>query len=63
MGDLDRVLFRGEKATATNEQLLSEYLDQVELDRQTLIMKLRHADRVLMRYGRLRLPTIPERTK
>lgn len=42
---------------------LDVWLDDQEAERRTLIMRLRRLDRILVRYGRLTQPTLPERTR
>lgn len=45
------------------EDHLDEWLSNLENERRTLIARLRHIDSVLMKYGRLKRETIPERVR
>lgn len=42
---------------------MAEFLDYLEADRQSLIIRLRAIDRVLVQHGRLRAYTLPKRIK
>lgn len=41
--------------------VLGEWLAQIEMERQVVIMKLRHYDAILVRHGRLKAFTLPQR--
>lgn len=40
---------------------LVDWLDGLETERRALIMRLQHLERVLVKHGRLRRATFPER--
>jgi len=42
---------------------MAEYLDLMEHERAVIIMRLRYIDRLLVRNGRLRKTTLPEKTR
>lgn len=42
---------------------LAEWLDYVEVERETLIRRLRHLDAILVKHGRLNGQTIPRRQR
>lgn len=44
-------------------ELLADYLDGLEIERQALIMRLRQIDRTLIKYRRQRAYTLPPRVK
>ena len=62
MGEFNRVLVR-DNVDPPIDAILADWLDDKELERQTLIMRLRFIDRVLVKYGRLQTPTLPQRAK
>jgi hypothetical protein len=47
---------------AAHPPALDEWLALIELERQVVIMQLRHYDGILVKHGRLRSFTLPQRT-
>lgn len=55
---------RPETAVSTDPPLLlQEWLDDLMHERETVIMRLRQLDDVLVRHGRLRVETLPRRVR
>lgn len=59
---------RKEAAQAEHDQLgeqvpLAAWLDDLEAEREALIMRLRQVEKNLLRYGRLRRGTLPEKIR
>jgi hypothetical protein len=53
----------GSRCNSTALYTLDEWLDAVESDRRYWIEKVKQADKVLIRHGRLQRLTIPERVR
>lgn len=55
---------RGEPAEKPDTQVpLAAWLDDLEAEREALIMRLRQVEKNLIRYGRLRRGTLPEKIR
>jgi hypothetical protein len=61
-GGNGRTTTESEPAPASNVSL-EEWLDDQEAERQALIMRLRQVEKNLIRYGRLRKGTLPEKVR
>lgn len=62
--DVYRVLGRrDEPATETQTVPLDVWLDDLEAERDALIMRLRSVERPLVRYGRIRGESLPRRVR
>jgi hypothetical protein len=51
------------QAVAVEQVPLDAWLDDLEAEREALIMRLRQVEKNLVRYGRLRKGTLPEKVR